>query len=759
MQLGNEKAPLMVFMAALILLLSSSAFAEVLFAPNVNYSTDPYPHSMVKGDYNGDGKLDLVTANMWNLSVLLGKGDGTFLPKSNLLVGGYQSRPQYITTGDFNNDGKLDLASVNYTYNYGKWDDEPTMSILLGNGDGTFQIPIFYWIRDFYYGQITTGDFNGDGKLDLARANILSSGITIYLGNGDGTFQESIHLETGPLKVRKVITADINGDGHVDIVTGNFGYGANYGYYGTVSVLLGNGDGTFQASKELRAGEWVHSVVAVDLNNDGKLDLAATSIGMASVFIGNGDGTFQTRQDNAIGGTRGAGDITAEDLDGDGKLDLATAYSGVVSVLLGNGNGTFQTKSDFIWPTYTISGYLALATGDFNLDGKVDLAATGDRYHAVSIFINTTPNRPPIAKAGSDQVIECAGPFGTSVILDGSASSDPDGDALTYTWNWAGGSAVSMHPSVELPLGTTSITLTVSDGKASSTATVNITVRDTTLPQTTTTGDSMNWYNSNVISTLSSSDNCSGVKEIHYSVNGFDAITTGGYASAIITAEGLSNIIYYAIDNKDNVESPKSMNIKIDKTPPSTSAKIDATLGDNGWYKSDVQVVLSATDNGSGVAKTEYSFNGTDWMTYVSALIINTEGITNISYRSTDNAGNIETVKTLTVKIDRTNPTLNLAPSQSILWSPNRKLVDVMVNGSAADVTSGIASLVITVADEYGVYNMTVPGFGSTIQLEAWRDGNDMDGRHYTMTVNATDMAGNTSTATTEVVVPHDVRH
>lgn len=107
--------------------------------------------------------------------------------------------------------------------------------------------------------------------------------------------------------------------------------------------------------------------------------------------------------------------------------------------------------------------------------------------------------------------------------------------------------------------------------------------------------------------------------------------------------------------------------------------------------------------------------------------------------------------------LDTTPPVVTISATPNILWPPDHKLVDVQINGSAVDNGSGIASVVITVTDEYGKYNMTVPGFGSTIQLEAWRNGDDRDGRQYTITAVATDKAGNQATATTQVVVPHDM--
>lgn len=164
-------------------------------------------------------------------------------------------------------------------------------------------------------------------------------------------------------------------------------------------------------------------------------------------------------------------------------------------------------------------------------------------------------------------------------------------------------------------------------------------------------------------------------------------------------------------------------------------------------------------EGGSGIKKTEYSFDGTTWNTYSTPFAISKEGTTTVYYRSTDNAGNVEITKSTSVKIDKTTPTIpSVVATPNILWPPNHKMVDVRINGSATDDMSGIASVVITVTDEYGIYNMTVPEFGSTIQLEAWREGADKNGRVYTITVIVTDIAGNQSIAITRIVVPHDIR-
>lgn len=231
--------------------------------------------------------------------------------------------------------------------------------------------------------------------------------------------------------------------------------------------------------------------------------------------------------------------------------------------------------------------------------------------------------------------------------------------------------------------------------------------------------------------------------------------TLGGYT------DGPHTIYYRSIDKAGNVEDAKSITVILDKNAPLTTATLTGIRGSNGWYISDVKVDLVATDSGSGVETIKYSINGVD--TAISgnsaSFVLTVDGRYTIRYYTVDHLGNIEEEKSITIDIDKTPPTLTVTASPNILWPPNHKMVNVKIDGSAVDEVSGIASVVITVKDEYGIYNMTVPGFGSTIQLEAWREGTDKDGRMYTITAVATDMAGNQSTATTVVIVPHDMRN
>jgi hypothetical protein len=206
--------------------------------------------------------------------------------------------------------------------------------------------------------------------------------------------------------------------------------------------------------------------------------------------------------------------------------------------------------------------------------------------------------------------------------------------------------------------------------------------------------------------------------------------------------------------------------LQVETIAPTTIAMLTPSQpnGTNGWYTSDVTINLSATDAYSGVAVTEYSTDGTNWMPYNGSILISTEGATTVSYRSTDRAGNTETVKTVTVQIDKTAPTINLTANPNRIFPPNGQSVTVTLSGVGSDAISGLASVSYVVTDEYGtmlnIPTRTLSGNSASwtdlLIVEARRRGNDLDGRLYRVTATIMDAAGNTSTATADIVIQHD---
>lgn len=311
-------------------------------------------------DFNRDGRSDLAfaNANPSSIDILLGNGDGTFQSARSFSTGSY---PSYIATGDFNNDGFVDLAVVIV--------NSFSVSILLGNGDGSFQSPLSVSLT-YEPTSLAVGDFNRDGNLDLAVSNYNSSQTPILLGKGDGTFQPPVNAVS--VTANLIITGDFNADGKLDLATTPVG-GSQ------IFVLLGNGDGTFQSPQFYSTGISAETLIAADINGDGILDLATANYndalgGDVSVLLGNGDGTFNAMQTYNTAGTAAWG-LTVGDFNGDGKVDFAVTttlpnslglYS--TSLLFGNGDGTFQAHVDY--PGY----FGSVVGGDFNNDGMVDMA-------------------------------------------------------------------------------------------------------------------------------------------------------------------------------------------------------------------------------------------------------------------------------------------------------------------------------------------------------------------------------------------------
>jgi hypothetical protein len=434
------------------------------FAPHVDYPTGPVPTRLLVGDFNRDGNLDIAVVNQncaiqtaqhflvpvlacgnGTISVLLGNGDGTFATRTDYDAGGIQ--PVAIASGDFNGDGSLDLAIAHgnclvSTQALGPCGGGSGLSVLLGDGAGGFQTPVRYTTAGSAY-SVVVADFNGDHKLDIAVAGGGQSGagtISFLAGNGDGTFQGHVDSNLGATNGLALAVADFNGDGKMDLAsTGNF----------FVDIMIGNGDGTFLFKQHYDSG-YGATVAVGDFNGDGKTDLGVTAVtnGFANyslaVMLGNGDGTFQAASQYSTGINPQA--VIAADLNGDGKLDLAAVCSpfaqpllpGTLSVVLGFGDGTFAGST----PVGT--GRFSITSGDLNGDGKVDIASTN------SLFLGNGD--------GTFQTVANLGNYVTDPSANFVAAADFNGDGKTdlavINSNCPSGAGACNPGSVSVFLGT-----------------------------------------------------------------------------------------------------------------------------------------------------------------------------------------------------------------------------------------------------------------------------------------------------------------
>lgn len=352
--------------------LSNDGFASI-----IPYASGLGPAALAAADVDGDGAVDLVTANAdgSNLSVLMNLGGGAFAAPVNFALG---AAPYSVTTADVDGVNGIDLVAT----------IADNVAVLLNNGDGTFGAPASY-AAGSYPASVAVGDFNGDGKPDLATANFLTDDVSVLLNLGNGTFGAQTTHAVGDFP-SSIAAEDLDGDDDVDLVVAN-------SFSSTVSILLNQGSGIFAGQATYGVGTIPFGVVAVDLDGDSDVDVgvANSASDTVSVLKNLGNGTFAPHVAYAVGDQPTA--IAAADIDGDALVDLVAtnSFSDSISVLINAGGGVFAPRRNFGAGDFPNS----LVAVDLDGDDVADVAAANLNDDTVSVLLDYGPlqNQAPSA--------------------------------------------------------------------------------------------------------------------------------------------------------------------------------------------------------------------------------------------------------------------------------------------------------------------------------------------------------------------------
>lgn len=474
------------FIAIALLILQITAAAQ-----SASFTRTDYPllgNNHIAADVNSDGIPDLAGAGLSSASIMLGNGNGTFRPRVDFPAGG---PVQDLAAGDFNSDGRIDLV---VTIN----DPVVSLALLTGNGDGTFNAPVTFTINTSRADSpaIVATDLNNDGRLDVVMSHVIgcftspciaAQNITVLLGLGDGTFQFPIEIDVGT-GMSRIAVGDFNRDTIKDL--------AIAGDNSRVYTLLGVGNGTFlkQPTITLTVDTLFvdgTDVDVADLNGDAVQDLVVaipTNGSRTAILIGNGDGTFQTPRIITEPRLRVPQFQVIADFNRDGFLDIAIALAngteGLMEILNGNGDGTFRAAVLYaVPPPLSSIGGGTLVTGDFNRDGRADIALP---------IIGANPGLAGLVNSTGSVVVQpvlgtltatpatVASRSTTELRISLSSGVAPSG-GFTFSVSSSNSAVLSVPSSVFMAAGTSSVRFIGNAGSFTSTRSASVRVRNNQL--------------------------------------------------------------------------------------------------------------------------------------------------------------------------------------------------------------------------------------------------------------------------------------
>lgn len=416
------------------------------------------------------------------------------------------------------------------------------------------------------------------------------------------------------------------------------------------------------------------------------------------------------------------------------------------------------------------SGWVLARAWDINTAGQIVGEGTFNGSSQAFLLSPSGLTGAPITRATANGTAGCAGWF-TSPVTVNLLAIDNSGSGVKEIRYSVDGAAELVVPGLSADIlvsgdriHTIAYYAVDNSGQVETVKTFTVTI-DGTLPASVATISGTagvnGWYRSSVTAQVSGTDITSGVASIKYRKN-----TNGLWGSTVtapnpvsiafgnlstIAANGRFKLGFNAVDRACNAEIEKVVDVNIDTTAPNTTFAASPAGNINGWANNDVTVTFNAVDSVSGIDF--LALNGVATLGSTVSYLLG-EGTSTFTYGATDKAGNIELVKSVTFRVDKTVPIVSVSTSPATLIATSKsKLVPVTITGSATDNLSGVGTVVITVTDEYGLYNQTVAGFGTGVTLDTYKKKNDGNGRVYTIKATVTDLAGNQSTSTYSLIV------